>query len=89
LLSHCSPGRGSRLLIRWRTVRSLNFLLPRSHPPPGRARAREQSEDQGSRPDQKRPSMYSDVIYSFGIGLCGAILFLIVDKYEKNLLRVI
>jgi hypothetical protein len=36
--------------------------------------------------------MYSDVIYSFGIGLSGAILFLLVDKYEKdkvvaNLLR--
>jgi hypothetical protein len=36
--------------------------------------------------------MHSDVIYSFGIGFGGAILFLLVDKYEKdkvvaNLLR--
>ncbi len=28
--------------------------------------------------------MYSDVIYSFGIGFGGAILFLLVDKYEKD-----
>jgi hypothetical protein len=28
--------------------------------------------------------MYSDVIYLFGIGIGGAILFLLVDKYEKN-----
>jgi hypothetical protein len=28
--------------------------------------------------------MYSDVIYVFGFGLGGAILFLLVDKYEKN-----
>jgi hypothetical protein len=30
--------------------------------------------------------MYSDVIYSFGIGFGGAILFLLVDKYEKNMI---
>jgi hypothetical protein len=28
--------------------------------------------------------MYSDVIYAFSFGLGGAILFLLVDKYEKN-----
>lgn len=28
--------------------------------------------------------MYSDVTYAFGFGLGGAILFLLVDKYEKN-----
>ena len=28
--------------------------------------------------------MYSDVTYAFGFGLSGAILFLLVDKYEKN-----
>jgi hypothetical protein len=28
--------------------------------------------------------MYSDVIYSFGIGFGGAILFLLVDQYEKD-----
>jgi len=27
---------------------------------------------------------YSDMIYSFGIGFGGAILFLLIDKYEKN-----
>jgi hypothetical protein len=30
--------------------------------------------------------MYSDVIYSFGIGFGGAILFLLVDKYKKNMI---
>jgi hypothetical protein len=28
--------------------------------------------------------MYADVIYSFGIGFVGAILFLLVDKYEPE-----
>ena len=28
--------------------------------------------------------MYSDVIYSFAIGLVGAILFLLVDKQEPD-----
>jgi hypothetical protein len=28
--------------------------------------------------------MYSDVTYAFGFGLGSAILFLLVDKYEKN-----
>jgi hypothetical protein len=28
--------------------------------------------------------MYSDVTYAFGFGLSGAILFLLIDKYEKN-----
>ena len=28
--------------------------------------------------------MYSDVIYSFGIGFGGALLFLLVDRYEKD-----
>jgi hypothetical protein len=28
--------------------------------------------------------MYSDVIYSIAIGFGGAILFLLVDKYEKD-----
>jgi hypothetical protein len=28
--------------------------------------------------------MYSDVIYAFGFGLSGAILFLLVDKYQKS-----
>ena len=28
--------------------------------------------------------MYSDVTYAVGFGLGGAILFLLVDKYEKN-----
>jgi hypothetical protein len=36
-------------------------------------------------PDSTRMlSMHSDVIYSFGIGFGGAILFLLVDKYEKD-----
>ena len=28
--------------------------------------------------------MYSDVLYSFTIGFVGAILFLLVDKYESE-----
>ena len=28
--------------------------------------------------------MYSDVLYSFTIGFVGAILFLLVDKYEAE-----
>ena len=28
--------------------------------------------------------MFSDVIYSFGIGFGGALLFLLVDRYENN-----
>jgi hypothetical protein len=28
--------------------------------------------------------MYSDLIYSFGIGFGGALLFLLVDRYEKD-----
>ena len=28
--------------------------------------------------------MYSDVLYSFTIGFVGAILFLLVDKYEPE-----
>jgi hypothetical protein len=28
--------------------------------------------------------MYSDVLYSFTIGFVGAILFLLVDKYEPD-----
>ena len=28
--------------------------------------------------------MYSDVIYSVGIGFGGALLFLLVDRYEKD-----
>jgi hypothetical protein len=28
--------------------------------------------------------MYPDAIYSFGIGLGGAILFWLVEKYEKD-----
>ena len=28
--------------------------------------------------------MYPDVIYSFGVGFVGAILFLLVDKHEPD-----
>ena len=28
--------------------------------------------------------MYSDVLYSFAIGFVGAILFLLVDRYEPD-----
>jgi len=28
--------------------------------------------------------MYSDVLYSFTIGFVGAILFLLVDKYDRR-----
>ena len=28
--------------------------------------------------------MYSDLIYSFGIDFSGALLFLLVDRYEKD-----
>ena len=29
-------------------------------------------------------SMYSDMIYAFALSIAGAILFLLVDKYEPN-----
>jgi hypothetical protein len=35
-------------------------------------------------PDNEAAGMYSDVIYAFSFGLGGAILFLLVDKYEKS-----
>jgi hypothetical protein len=38
----------------------------------------------GARQAATGPSMYFDVIYSFGIDFGGAILFLLVDKYEKD-----
>ena len=38
----------------------------------------------GWNPGNEATGMYSDVTYAFGFGLGGAILFLLVDKYEKN-----
>ena len=41
------------------------------------------SQQRGN-PDNEAAGMYSDVTYALGFGLSGAILFLLVDKYEKN-----